>query len=82
MLGNMLKLGTFLALFSVAPAAATQRATLHRSACPMERARAAAAALRTAPAARPATTVAATDRLFGADGWVFGPMRRSGVLNP
>lgn len=82
MLANMLKMGAFLAIFSVAPAAATQRTALHRHSCPMGRARAAASALRASPATKAAATVTATDGLFVGDGWVIGPGRRSGILNP
>ncbi|HEV2594091.1 MAG TPA: hypothetical protein VGU01_02690 [Sphingomicrobium sp.] len=80
MVGNILRFGALLAFFSVAPAAATQRATLHRSPCPIERARAAKSAVHGAPTGKLATT--AMDRLVVGDGGVFGPGLGSGFLNP
>ena len=85
MLGNILKCLAVLAIFSVAPATASQPTTLHRSSCPYERAReaaAAAAAARAAPQVKVATTVTLTDRLPAVDRWFSGLGRGSGVLNP
>lgn len=82
MMGTMLKLAAFLAIFSVAPAAATQRGISHRSSCPMERARAVTGTARAASAVRTAVTALPTDRLSSVDGWVFGPGQGSGILNP
>jgi hypothetical protein len=85
MLGNMLKLLAFAAVFSVAPATASHRSAPHHSTCPWERAREAAAAampVRTAAAVKAPTVITLNNRLQATDGGVFGFGSGPGAFNP
>jgi len=82
MLGKLLKILALVAIVSGTPVSASHRTTIHRSPCPMERAREAALAASSMPGVKVATAVSFSDRLPPADHWFFGISSGSGILNP